>query len=124
MKTPSTIRLLAPAAAAVMGMLLLAPIHPAAAAGVNGAAKATLGTKVTTGVRDHRGAVGKLRCIGSECPHSGEGYKPTTTGTYKPNPNPIASPTPVIRDHRGAGPRTKPTRPGPKRDTICAGWGC
>lgn len=124
MKTPSTTRLLAAAAAAVMGMLLLAPIHPAAAAGANGAAKATLGTKVTIGVRDHRGAVGKLHCVGPYCPRSGAEYKATTTGTYKPNPNPIANPTPVVRDHRGAGPREKPTRPGPKRDHICAGWGC
>jgi hypothetical protein len=83
MKIPSTTSLLALAAVAFMGMLLLAPIHPAAAGGANGA-KATLGTTVTTGVRDHRGAVGKLRCIGPYCPQSGEPYKATTTGTYKP----------------------------------------
>jgi hypothetical protein len=124
MRIPSTTPLLAPAAVAVMGMLLLTPIHSAVAAGANGAAKATLGNKVTTTVRDLNGAVGKLRCVGPYCPRSGAEYKATTTGTYKPNPIPITSPTPTVRDHRGAGPRTKPTRPGPKRDTICAGWFC
>jgi hypothetical protein len=123
MKTPSITSLLAPATVAVVGVLLLAPVHPAAAGGANGA-KATLGTKITTGVRGHPGAVGKLQCVGSYCPLSGAGYKATTTGTYKPIPSPVANPTPIVRDHRGAGPRTKPTRPRPKRDTICAGWFC
>jgi hypothetical protein len=100
MRIPSTTPLLAAAAVAVMGMLLLTPIHPAVAAGANGAAKAALGNKVTTTVRDLR-AVGKLRCVGSGCPLSGEGYKATTTGTYKPNPNPNTNP--VVRDHRASG---------------------
>ncbi len=123
MKTPSITPRLAPAAVAVIGMLLLALIHPAAAAGGANGAKATLGAKVTTGARTLT-AVGKLRCIGPNCPLSGEGYKATTTGTYQPIPNPVVSPPPIVRDHRGAGPRTKPTRPGPKRETICAGWFC
>jgi hypothetical protein len=99
MRIPSTTPLLAPAAVAVMGMLLLTPIHSAVAAGANGA-KATPGAKVTTTVRDLR-AVGKLRCVGSGCPLSGEGYKATTTGTYKPNPN--SNTNPVVRDHRASG---------------------
>ena len=82
MKTPSTASLFAPAAVA-LGVLLLAPIHPAAAGGGNGA-KATLGTKITTGVRGHPGAVGKLQCVGPYCPQlGGAEYKATTTGTYK-----------------------------------------
>jgi len=102
MRIPSTTPLLAPAAVAVMGMLLLTPIHSAVAAGANGAAKAALGNKVTTTARDLR-AVGKLRCVGSYCPLSGADYKATTTGTYKPIPNPIANPTPIVRDHRASG---------------------
>ena len=122
MKTPSTTPRLASAAVAAIGMLLLVPTHAAAAGGANGP-KAALGAKVTTTARDLR-AVGKLHCVGPYCPRSGAEFKATTTVTYKPIPNPIANPTPIVRDHRGAGPRTKPTRPGPKRDTICAGWGC
>lgn len=118
MKIPSIAPRLASAAVAVIGMLLLVPTHPAAAGGANGA-KATLGTKVTTGARD-LAVVGKLRCIGPNCPLSREAYKTTTTGTYKPIPTPVVSPTPIVHDHRGAGPRTKPTR----RHTICVGWFC
>ena len=121
MKILSTTSLLALAALAFTGTLLPAPIHPAAAAGVANGAKATLGTKVTTGVRGSLGAVGKLRCVGSGCPLSAEGYKATTTGTYQPIPTPVVSPPPIVHDHRGEGPRTKPTR---KRPAICVGWGC
>jgi hypothetical protein len=53
----------------------------------------------------------------------GSAVKAQTTGTYKPLPNPIRN----VRDHRGpngSGGGVSVTSGPPRRQTICAGWGC